>query len=168
MNAQTQADPVSVRSDDEKSAPDGSGGDCDGKSLRVFYDGGCPLCRREIGFYQGMSGTDHIEFVNIAEPPAAGEGDARSDVALPDGLDRCDALARFHVQRADGKVLSGAAAFAAMWREIPGWRWAGRLVALPGVVHVMEAAYRGFLVVRPAMQRAAGWFDRRSDSRQAT
>lgn len=66
--------------------------------------------------------------------------------------DRTMLLARFHVQRADGSRLDGAAAFVAMWRRLPGWHWLARLASLPGMLPLMELAYRGFLHLRPVLQ----------------
>ena len=77
--------------------------------------------------------------------------------------ERAALLARFHVQRADGSRLDGAAAFVAMWRRLPGWRWLAKLARLPGVLTLLEFAYRGFLLVRPLMQRLA----RRLDAAQS-
>jgi 3-demethoxyubiquinol 3-hydroxylase len=116
---------------------------CD--ALTVLYDGACPLCRREVGVYQGLTPLQPVQFRDVS--------DAQS--ALPAGGDRAHYLARFHVQRADGEVLSGAAAFVALWAALPGWRWLARIGALPGMTALMEVAYRGFLRVRPAMQRIA-------------
>ena len=62
-------------------------------------------------------------------------------------------MARFHVRREDGQLLSGAAAFVALWLAMPGWRWLGRVARLPGVTPLLELAYRGFLRVRPSIQR---------------
>ena len=68
-------------------------------------------------------------------------------------------MARFHVRLPSGELLSGAAAFAALWRSMPGWRWLGRLASLPGVTPVLELAYKGFLRIRPGMQRFARRLD---------
>ena len=71
-------------------------------------------------------------------------------------IDRRALLARFHASE-DGRLLSGAAAFAAMWRAIPVLRPLGLLARAPVVLRVLEAAYLGFLRVRPALQRAVRW-----------
>ena len=85
-------------------------------TLTVLYDGACPLCRREIAHVKGLAerqGDSGLCFVDISHPT---EADARS------AAERAALLARFHVQRADGSRLDGAAAFVAMWRRLPGWR----------------------------------------------
>lgn len=122
-------------------APDG---------LTVLYDGACPLCRREIGVYRGLSPDTSVKFQDISDPMAT------PSAGLPEGMARSELLARFHVQHADGRIESGARAFIALWERLPYWRWLARFGRLPGVAGLMELAYRGFLRVRPAMQRWAG------------
>jgi hypothetical protein len=61
-------------------------------------------------------------------------------------------LARFHAQEGDSSLISGAAAFAAMWRAIPCLRPFGELARIPLVLHILEAVYRQFLRIRPGLQ----------------
>jgi predicted DCC family thiol-disulfide oxidoreductase YuxK len=117
--------------------------------MTVLYDGACPLCRREIGLYRGLHAESLLSFEDV------------SDVAVvPDGVTRARLLARFHVRQADGRLLSGAQAFLALWAVLPGWRWLARLGRLPGATWVMEQAYCGFLHLRPTLQRWAARLDR--------
>jgi predicted DCC family thiol-disulfide oxidoreductase YuxK len=112
-------------------------------ALTVWYDGACPLCIREIALMRRLDTRRAIHFVDVAP----------ETTACP--LDRQLLLARFHAQEADGPVLSGAAAFAAMWRTIPMLRPLG-LVARNGVVLAMlESLYRAFLKIRPRLQALA-------------
>lgn len=128
------------------------------ETLTVLYDGGCPLCRREIAHVQGLAKEGSaLCFVDISTTSDTRPATDRF------ASDRQALLARFHVQREDGSRLSGAAAFVAMWARLPGWRWAARLAQLPGALTLLEAAYRGFLLMRPALQAIA----RRSDTRNA-
>lgn len=124
-----------------------------GETLTVLYDGGCPLCRREIAHVQGLAKQGSaLCFVDISSSNASPASDSFA-------YDRQALLARFHVQREDGSRLNGAAAFVAMWARLPGWRWAARLAQLPGALPLLEMAYRGFLRVRPAMQAMARRWD---------
>ncbi|MEM8663244.1 MAG: DUF393 domain-containing protein [Pseudomonadota bacterium] len=108
--------------------------------LIVYYDASCPLCRREIAMFQGRAEAQFVDVSTASNVPPDLSPDA--------------AMARFHV-REGGSLLSGAAAFAALWRRTPGLRLAGRLAALRGVRHGLELGYRGFLRVRPFIQRLA-------------
>ncbi|WP_339871240.1 DUF393 domain-containing protein [uncultured Brevundimonas sp.] len=107
----------------------------------VWFDGDCPLCRREIAMMRRLDRRGAITFVDVA-----GEG------SCP--IDRGDLLARFHA-REDGRMLSGAAAFAAMWRAIPLLRPVGLLARNRIVLQGLEAAYVAFLRIRPGLQRIA-------------
>ena len=72
------------------------------------------------------------------------------DEACP--IDRGALLDRFHACE-DGTLLSGAAAFAAMWRAIPVLRPLGLAARIPVVLTLLEYGYRVFLRVRPRLQR---------------
>jgi predicted DCC family thiol-disulfide oxidoreductase YuxK len=106
----------------------------------VYYDGGCPICSREIALYRRRDVAGRIRWQDLRAEPIAANGD---------GPDQETALARFHLRRADGVWLSGAAAFAALWSIVPGFKTLGALARLPGMIWVLELAYRGFLRVRP-------------------
>ena len=111
--------------------------------LLVWFDGDCPLCQREIALMRRLDRRRAIQFTDVSRGGAAD---------CP--IDRAMLLARFHA-REDGQVLSGAAAFAAMWRAIPVLRPFGLMARNPLVLAVMERAYGAFLRMRPRLQRLA-------------
>lgn len=79
------------------------------------------------------------------------------DASAPESfcpVDRDALLARFHAEEA-GQIYDGAAAFAAMWRAIPVLRPLGLLARSHLMLQLLESAYRGFLRVRPRLQRLA-------------
>ena len=119
-------------------------------NLTVLYDGSCPLCRREIGIYRGLQPRANVSFTDVSD----------SRVTLPDGTSRGALLARFHVKIGDGRLLSGADAFLALWERMPGWRWLAFLGKVPGVSWAMERLYVSFLKYRPTMQRWAARLDK--------
>ncbi len=108
--------------------------------LFAWYDGACPLCMREIALMRRLDKRSAITFIDVAE-----EG-----VSCP--IDRTLLLARFHVSE-NGTMLSGAAAFAAMWRAIPLLRPIGLAARNPIILAVLERAYLLFLRIRPRLQR---------------
>jgi len=122
-------------------------------ALTVLYDGACPLCRREIGVYRDLQPLQPDAPVCFADVSDA-------TVPLPPGTTREQLLARFHVQRHDGQLLSGAQAFLALWSALPGWRWLALAGRLPGAAWLMERSYLFFLRFRPTLQRWASRLDR--------
>ena len=111
----------------------------------VYFDGACPVCSREIEMYRRQPGADAVQWVNVAQCEAP---------ALGAGLTRAAAMARLHVRRADGSLVSGARAFTELWRALPRWAWAGRLLGSGPGLWLLEGSYRVFLVVRRSWRKA--------------
>jgi len=112
-------------------------------TVTVWFDGGCPLCRREIAGMRRLNRAGRIDFVDVTSAAPA---------SCP--RDRVDLLAQFHAREGD-QIVSGAAAFAAMWRAIPVLRPLGLLARNRLVLAGLERAYRQFLRLRPRLQRLA-------------
>jgi len=108
----------------------------------VYFDGSCPLCRREIDLYKRLDKGGRIQWHDVsANAPDCAD------------LSREQAMARFHVQDEQGQLLSGARAFVAVWGYLPGWRHLARFAHLPGVTPLLELGYRLFLPIRPWLQK---------------
>ena len=110
-------------------------------TLIVWHDGSCPLCRREIAMMRRLDRRGAIDFVDVTQASAS---------SCP--IDPAAMLARFHASE-DGNLVSGAAAFAAMWRAIPLLRPFGLAARSPLVLAALERIYLFFLRVRPRLQR---------------
>ena len=109
--------------------------------VTVWYDGACPLCIREIALMRRLDRSGAIDFVDVS-------GDAQPSCPI----DREELLARFHASEG-GTMLSGAAAFAAMWRAIPLLRPLGLIARNTLVLRALERLYLAFLKIRPGLQK---------------
>lgn len=106
-------------------------------AIDVFYDGGCPVCRIEVGYYSRIDRAGAVRWVDI---------EALDDAELPAGTTRQELLGRFHVRDlADGHWHVGVDAFARIWRVLPVWRRFAFVFAVPGLRQLAEISYRGFL-----------------------
>ena len=102
--------------------------------IEVFYDGGCPVCSREVRFLQRRDRRGVIRFTDIDaagfEAPAGGPG--------------FDALmARIHGRLSDGTWIEGVEVFRQLYTVI----WLGPLVALsrlPGITQLLDWSYGVF------------------------
>lgn len=104
-----------------------------GQRPTVFFDGGCPLCRREIAHYRRLRGADRLDWRDIHADP-----DALADAGIPWQA----AMERLHVRAGTGAMRTGAHAFVSIWRELAGYRWLARVVsAIPGFVWAMDRVY---------------------------
>ena len=98
------------------------------------------MCIREINLMRRLSSPGTIDFVEI-----------RDAVGCP--LDTETLLTRFHAQETGMPIVSGAEAFAAMWRAIPVLRPLGLLAKFRPVLWMLERLYLGFLKIRPWLQQ---------------
>lgn len=113
-------------------------------NFKVYYDGGCPLCSKEIETYRRASGAENLDWVDASRCEAD---------TLGSDLDRNDALSVMHVRDESGKLISGAAAFAAIWERLPRTRRIGKLLSTRPVLWILEPAYRVFLKLRPLWRK---------------
>ncbi len=111
----------------------------------VYFDGACPVCSREVAMYQRQTGAQNVHWVDVALCAAP---------ELGVGLTREAALARLHLRQPNGDLVSGAAAFTALWRLLPAWAWLGRMLGTAGPLWLLEASYSLFLWVRRSWRRA--------------
>jgi hypothetical protein len=81
---------------------------CDRERTTVFFDGGCPMCRREIAHYQRLDGAGRIRWLDIHREP---------DVVAEVGVSWETAMQRLHVRSGTGELHTGVPAFVAIWRE---------------------------------------------------
>ena len=103
--------------------------------LTVFFDGGCPLCSREIDHYRKLEGADRLVWLDITDPAID---------LQPYGIDRRSALKSFHVMDDQGQFHLGADGFLALWDALPRYRglaWFCHLMRLPPL---MRFVYRHF------------------------
>ena len=115
----------------------------DKQQLTVLFDGSCPLCRREIAYYEGLKSAVPIEWLDIS--------DTSVSVPLTD-ISRADALKKFHVITENGCVLEGAEAFLFVWSSFTGLRFLRVLRGVRPVVYLLEIFYNIFLFFRPVIQ----------------
>lgn len=121
------------------------------KPVTVWFDGACPLCRREMALMRRLNSDNTLHFVDVSSEAERN--------AAPSPVARHELLRRLHVSE-DGQIHSGAAAFAAVWRAVPRLRPFGRAAENRVVFAVLEVFYRGFLAVRPLLQRVAVQLER--------
>lgn len=101
----------------------------------VFYDGDCPLCKREITHYQKCRGAENLLWVDVANDT--------STLELY-GLDRERAMQRFHVLDAMGKWQTGSYGFAEMWSHLAAYRWLAILLRKGRLLPLMDVLYGSF------------------------
>ena len=106
------------------------------KALTVYYDGGCPICAREVGMYQSLRGAESIKWVNLNKLP---------DGEIAPGVTKKNALTRFHAVDYKGNIHVGGAAFAELWCMLPKFRILGALCTRWPFRALLDHSYRCFI-----------------------
>src|SRR5262245_46733396 len=102
----------------------GAGTEGDHVALTVYYNGACAVCRKHVGRFQSIS-AGRSRLIAWADSHAAPWSLRRWHV------DSAEAPLRLYAVTDDGRLLSGAAAFSRLWRELPGYRVLGVIIGLP-------------------------------------
>ncbi|MFN4204266.1 MAG: thiol-disulfide oxidoreductase DCC family protein [Tabrizicola sp.] len=110
------------------------------EETRVLYNDTCPVCRFEIDAYRRRASADGL---SIRFDPL--------DRAEDWGLTPDEAARQLHVWRA-GRILSGMAAFRALWSSMPRWRWLAWLTGWPPVRPMADLVYER--IAAPILYRA--------------
>lgn len=118
----------------------------EGDRPSAYYDGACPLCAREIGFYRRQDGAARICWIDIS---------GVDTLEVAPGLAREEALARFTVRDADGSLVSGGRAFTLIWKQLPRFRWLAKICENQPFAWSLDQTYGIFLKIRPRLQAMA-------------
>ena len=103
--------------------------------IKVFYDGKCGMCSREIRHYMKISPRKTFIWRDIANEPQH---------LKEINVSQSYALKRLHVIDQDGKIQVGVDAFIAIWSKIPRWRLLAFLCATPGIKFMLSVLYNKF------------------------
>jgi len=105
----------------------------------VFYDGNCPLCRREIAHYRRVDSANRLHWIDAANDPGS---------LTRHGLSLEQAMAELHVLDGAGRWQLGVDAFPVIWQHLPAYRWLAKLVTVLGLRRPLGFIYRHFAAWR--------------------
>jgi len=107
--------------------------------IRVFYDGACGLCAKEMNHYQKIAPAGVFDWCDVMKNP---------HVLDELGISLAQALKVLHAQDAQREIHQGIDAFILMWKQMPRWRVLACCVSLPLVYSMVCWAYSGFAAWR--------------------
>jgi len=82
----------------------------DAPAFEVYYDGGCPACRREMAHYRAHPSAVPIRYTDVVAEP---------ERLAAIGITQRDAIHRLHARDEQGRLLVGMRAFLGVWLRIP-------------------------------------------------
>ncbi len=102
--------------------------------IEVFFDGGCPLCRREIDLLRRRDRQHRIRFTDI-------DADAFDSAGVGKTMDQL--MAEIHGRLPDGSVICGVEVFRRLYAAV-GFRRLTALTRLSGISNLLNVGYRLF------------------------
>ncbi|WP_169051431.1 DUF393 domain-containing protein [Neptunomonas sp. XY-337] len=116
--------------------------------ITVFFDGSCPLCKKEIDHYQRIAKPNTpITWVDISAPDTEFS-------ELPFTFEQ--AMRELHILDSHGNIIKGAYSFVEIWHRLPRYRWLGKLISTTGVTPILEYGYQKFAAWRARRQCKEG------------
>ena len=101
--------------------------------LILLFDGGCPLCQREVSFLRSRNSSKSILFVDIDSP------EYKPDVYA--GISYREAMGRIHAITSAGEVLKDVRVFREAYRLV-GLGWVYAPTTWPVLGPLVDLAYR--------------------------
>jgi predicted DCC family thiol-disulfide oxidoreductase YuxK len=102
--------------------------------VEVFFDGDCPLCRREVAWFRRLDRRQRIRFTDLAM-------DVRA--VTESGIPFDQLMAEIHGRMPDGTWIRGVEVFRRMYSAV-GWTWLVAPTRWPGLRQCLDWAYRVF------------------------
>ena len=102
--------------------------------VEVYFDGGCPLCLREINMLRRWDRGRRIRFTDIQAPEFQIASVGKSYEEL---------MARIHGRLPDGTLIEGVEVFRKLYDAV-GFRRIVAMTRWPGISQLMNLGYRVF------------------------
>ncbi len=118
--------------------------------LTIFFDGGCPLCKREVDFLQSKNQNGFLDFIDI--------NSSKVSLELEYGITYKQAMQRIHALKSDGSLIKDIKVFQEAYDLIGlGWIYAPTKLAiinsLVEYIYKYWAKYRLKLTFRPPLEK---------------
>ena len=122
----------------------------DSTKLTIFFDGDCPLCKREVDFLQSRNTKNYLKFIDI--------NGSDFGLELKYGITYKQAMERIHALKSDGSLIKDIEVFQEAYSLI-GLGWIYAPTKLPIIDKLIELIYmiwaknRLKLTFRPSLEK---------------
>ena len=103
--------------------------------IKVFYDGKCNLCSKEINYYIRIAPSGIFDWQDV---------NLMNDEFVNTGIKISDALKILHVIDVNDKLHLGVDAFIVIWNNLAYWKILARVLSIPIIRKVANIAYKVF------------------------
>lgn len=111
---------------------------------KVFYDGLCVVCDKEISQYKKMRGSEKIQFIDIFSVDFNAERE---------NVDPKKIHIEMHAKDSTGQILTGVDAFRLIWSNLDSLNWLATLSRRSPISQMLNLGYKMFVQIRPLLPR---------------
>jgi len=105
----------------------------------VFFDGGCPLCKKEIMHYRRIDTDNAIEWFDIHQEP---------ERLCTYQIELTAAMERLHSINNKGETITGVASFLLIWENLPRYKRIASILRALKLEPFLEFLYTHFAAWR--------------------
>ena len=109
------------------------------KKIKVFYDGKCNICKKEINFYSKIDKFNNFDWINIHK---------NTKEIKKIGLSKEKLLSVLHIQTQNGSIVKGVDAFGIMWSKFKYLKFLSFLIKFKPVNIFANFLYKLWLKTR--------------------
>lgn len=114
------------------------------QKIKVFYDGKCIVCVKEIDFYSRRDKENKIEFIDISLP---------SFDPVSEGIDPNQVQKVFHVKDLNNSLVTGVDAFIKIWEVLDIFKPLAKAADSSLGRPFFNFGYKAFTKIRPFLPR---------------
>jgi len=109
-------------------------------TIKVYFDGNCGLCSKEINYYKKIDKKNTFDWINIYN----------DDTDLNKfGITKPEALMELHALDKDGKMHKGVDSFILIWKNLSvQWSILGIIVSFFPIYITAKLVYKKFAIQR--------------------
>ena len=103
--------------------------------IKVYFDGICGHCAKEINQYQRIAQTGVFEWIDVAANP---------DAMIEYNITQAEALLFLHAIDEKNRIHVGSEAFSLIWKNLPKWHILGHIISIPVIKFLTRIIYVWF------------------------
>ena len=103
--------------------------------IKIFYDGKCGLCSKEINYYKKVAPKGLFGWIDIT---------SSDDILEQENLNLEETLKLLHAKDNKGKLHIGVDAFIMIWQQLKYWKILATIVSLPIIRQIANVGYKIF------------------------
>lgn len=103
--------------------------------IKIFYDGKCGLCSKEINYYKKVAPKGLFVWIDIT---------SSNDILEQENLNLEETLKLLHAKDNKGKLHIGVDAFIMIWQQLKYWKILAAIVSLPIIRQIANVGYEIF------------------------